>query len=83
MKGAYKSLSKVDGRNDSQVIFYDQIIPGSTLVAFTNADHWAMAIPVDRSHSFIGKTFVNHNDFPREAFFEALLRYVEEDLASK
>jgi hypothetical protein len=42
-----------------------------------------MAIPVDRSHSFIGKTFVNHNAFPREAFFEALLRYVEEDLASK
>lgn len=82
LKQSYKKLSEVDGRNDSQIIFYDQIIPGSTLVAFTNADHWAMAVPVNRSHSIISKTVVNQNDFPREVFTEALLRFVEEDLAS-
>ena len=30
----------------------------------------------------IGGTLVNRNDYPREAFMEALLRYIEEDLAA-
>jgi hypothetical protein len=30
----------------------------------------------------LGNTLVNHNDYPREALLEALLRYVEEDLAA-
>ena len=76
----YRKLSQVDARNDSQVIYYDQFIPGSTLLGFINADHWALAVPIARSHSFIGSTFVNKNDFPREAMVEAVLRFVEEDL---
>ncbi len=78
--GMYRKLSKVDARNDSQVIYYDQIIPGSTLLGFINADHWALAVPIARSHSFIGSTFVDKNDFPREAMVEAILRFVDEDL---
>ncbi|MEH6583890.1 MAG: hypothetical protein V7754_18290 [Halioglobus sp.] len=81
LKNGYKVLSGVDVRNDTQVLIYDQMIPGSTLVAYANADHWAIAVPVAREHAFIGSTLVNHNDYPREAFLEALLRYVEEDLA--
>ena len=73
-------MSKVDARNDSQVIYYDQVIPGSTLLGFVNADHWALAVPIARSHSFIGSTFVDKNDFPREALIEAILRFVDEDL---
>ena len=80
LNGSYRNLSKVDARNDSQVIYYDQMIPNSTLIAFVNADHWAVAVPVARSHTFMGKTFVDKNDYPREALFEALLRFVEEDL---
>jgi hypothetical protein len=62
------------------VPIFDQIIPGSTLVAFLNADHWAVAVPVARQHPFVGSILVDHNDYPREAFLEALLRYIEEDL---
>jgi dienelactone hydrolase len=81
LKSSYKNLSELaDARNDSQVVFYDQVIPGSTLIAFANADHWALAVPVDRQHTFVGSTFVNHNDYPRESMFEAIIRYVEEDL---
>ena len=69
-----------DDRNDTQVIIFDQLIPGSTFTALVNADHWAIAVPVARSHSLIGSTFVDKNDYPREAFIEALLRFVEEDL---
>ena len=79
----YKKLSKVDARNDSQLLYYDQVIPGSTLLGFLNADHWAVAVPIARSHSFIGSTFVDKNDYPREAMVEAVLRFVEEDLNNR
>ncbi len=80
LRSFYKKLGKVDARNDGQVIFYDQFIPGSTLVGYLNADHWAPAVPIARTHGIIGKLFVNQNDYPREALYEALLRFIEEDL---
>jgi hypothetical protein len=80
LKNSYALMGKKDPRNDTQVYIFDQIIPGSTIAAFVNADHWAMAVPIARHHPLIGGTLVNHNDYPREAFLEALLRYVEEEL---
>jgi dienelactone hydrolase len=82
LKSSYRKLARIDARNDSQVIFYDQVVPGSDLVAYINADHWALAVPIARSHSTIGKLFVTENAYPREALLEALLRFVEEDLAN-
>lgn len=67
LKSSDKKLSRVDARNDSQLLFYDQLIPGSTLIGYLNADHWALAVPIARSHPPLGYTFVNHNDSPREA----------------
>jgi hypothetical protein len=81
LKSSYKKLSRVDSRNDSQLIFYDQVVPGSTLLAYVNADHWALAVPVARTHPTIGALFVTQNAYPREALAEAILRFVEEDLA--
>ena len=78
----YRKLARIDPRNDGQVIYNDQFVPGSTLLGFLNADHWAVVLPINRSHRVLGSTFVNHNDYPREALLEALLRYVEEDLAA-
>lgn len=80
LKSTYKKLSRVDARNDSQLLFYDQVIPDSALIGYLNADHWALAVPVARSHPSLGVTFVDQNDYPREALLEALLRFVEEDL---
>ncbi len=82
LRSSYRKLSLVDGRNDSQVIFYDQVIPGSTLVGYINADHWAIAVPIARAHETIGSMFVTGNAYPREALLEAALRFVEEDLAA-
>ena len=76
-------LSMIEGRNDSQVIFYDQVIPGSSLVGYLNADHWAIAVPIARTHDTIGSLFVTQNAYPREALMEAVLRFVEEDLAAR
>jgi hypothetical protein len=81
LKNSYLLLGETDIRNDTQLLIFDQMIPGSKIFAVVNADHWAIAVPVSRSHSIIGGTLVNQNDYPREAFMESLLRYVEEDLS--
>ena len=81
LSSSYNKLSRIDARNDSQVLFYDQVIPGSTLIAYVNADHWALSVPIARTHSMIGSMFVDQNDFPREALLEAVLRFVEEELS--
>lgn len=80
LKSTYKKLSAIDSRNDSQVIFYDQVIPGSTLLGYLNADHWAIAVPVAEEHPFIGRHFVDKNEYPRQAILEAVLRFIEEDM---
>ena len=83
LTGSYDKLARIDPRNDSQMIFYDQIIPGSSLVGFINADHWALVVPIARQHDTIASLFVTQNAYPREAMTEALLRFVEEDLAAR
>jgi hypothetical protein len=79
---SYDKLARIDTRNDSQMIFYDQVIPGSSLVGYVNADHWALVVPIARQHDTIAALFVTQNAYPREALTEALLRFIEEDLAA-
>ena len=81
LRHEFKKLGEIDVRNDGQLIFYDQFIPGATLLAFANADHWAMSTPVARQMSIVQATFANKSDYPREALFESILRFIEEDLA--
>ncbi len=83
LKNAYRKLAQIDSRNDSQVLFYDQVIPGSSIIGYINADHWAAAVPIGRTHGFISTLFVNRNAYPREALMEALMRFVEEDLRDR
>ena len=82
LESSYDKLSQIDSRNDSQLLFYDQLIPGSSLIGYVNADHWALVVPVARTHSTIGSVFVDQNDYPREALLEAILRFVEEELSA-
>jgi hypothetical protein len=80
LQSCYNKVSQIDSRNDSQVIFYDQVIPGSVLMGYLNADHWAIAVPFNRTHHFLSTTFIDKNAFPREVLLEAIVRFVEEDL---
>jgi dienelactone hydrolase len=82
LTSSYEKLARIDARNDSQVIFYDQIVPGSTLVGYVDADHWALAVPIARTRRTIGSLFVTENAYPRESLMEALLRFIEEDLTT-
>lgn len=83
LKSSWRKLAKVDARNDGQLIIADQFIPGATLLAFSNADHWAMSPPVARQLPIARATFATRNEYPREAFLESVLRYIEEDLANR
>ena len=73
----YRRLAKFDPHNDGQVTARDQVIPGSALLAFANADHWAIALPMSRFDGVDGSTFFGRDDFPIEILVEAILRYVE------
>jgi hypothetical protein len=82
LKPSYRKLRKLDPRNDGQVIAADQILPKGALLAFVNADHLAVALPIARSHTVAGALLVTENDYPREALFEAILRFVENESVS-
>jgi len=83
LKPFYKKLGKIEHFNDGMVMYSDQFVPGSTLLGYVNADHWTVAVPIARTHFAVGTTVVNRNDYPREALLEAVLRFVEEDLATR
>jgi hypothetical protein len=82
LTSSYDKLARVDARNDSQMIFYDEVVPGSLLMGYLNADHWAVAVPINRTHPLASSILVTQNAYPREALLEAVLRFVEEDLAA-
>ena len=80
LRPKYDHLARIDTRNDGSVIFYDMIIPGSTLLGYVRADHLAVAIPVNRNWPTLSSGFVDRNAFPREVLLESLIRFVEEEL---
>lgn len=82
LKSSYNDLASVDARNDSQLMFYDQVVPGSTLMGYLNGDHLAVVMPVARTHPTVARTLLTQNAYPREALAEAILRFVEEDLGT-
>jgi hypothetical protein len=75
----YELLSGI-ARNDGNLLVRDQIIPGSTLLAYVNADHWAVGADLAASSDQAVRAAADRNDFPRAQTLEAALRFVEEDL---
>ncbi len=80
LRSSYDRLAMIDPRNDSQVIFYDAIIPGSALLGFVRADHWAVAMPFSQDAPLLSAVMIDKNEFPREVLLEAIVRMVEENL---
>jgi len=72
-------LSRAEPLNDGQVIFYDQLIPGSTLLGYANGDHWAIVLPLQDKWTYWGANSAGTR-YPRDLFFEAVVLYVGEAL---
>jgi hypothetical protein len=72
-------LSRIDVHNDSQVLARTALIPGSTLLGYVNADHWALAMHNETYHPHL----VRRQDdmpFPTATFLAAIVAFVEQDL---
>jgi hypothetical protein len=76
------ALAEIDPRNDGQLLFYDQVIPGATLLGYANADHWAVAVPIEEKHSLLATLVTGYNRFPRDLLVEAIVLYTAEQLAT-
>jgi hypothetical protein len=74
-------LSAIDLRHDGQVLAQDAMLPSSRLMGFANADHWAVAMPFNRSKRLDATIFAFANAYPREVLSESVLVYVEETLS--
>jgi hypothetical protein len=80
LRDSYDQLSQINAKNDSQLIYYDQVLPGSTLLGYMNGDHWAVVLPFTEKSTGLASTFVSQNVFPRDAMLEAVLLYIREKL---
>jgi hypothetical protein len=48
LKPSWRLLARSSRYNDGQVRLQDGLIPGSTLLGFANADHWGIALRIER-----------------------------------
>jgi hypothetical protein len=71
-----EQLAAIDPRNDGQLIASDTILPGSVLLAEARADHWDIALPRNRHPSAAVRAMTSGRDFPREALFRAIVKWV-------
>jgi pimeloyl-ACP methyl ester carboxylesterase len=77
----YDYLRNIDPRNDGQVIFYDQAIPGSSLLGYINLDHWAIAVPVREKMASAGWAAASTHPHVRGLLFEAMILFLVEKLS--
>lgn len=78
-----RSLSRIDPRNDGQMIYSDAILPNSSLLAYANADHFAIALPFDSAMPEARLVGINRNEFPRAQLVEAAVRIAQARLAAR
>ncbi len=74
----YRTLARLDPRNDGQVTLEEGLVPGSVLLGYANTDHWGLAIDIEDELEFFAAR-PDQRRFPREVLFEALLRFVSGD----
>lgn len=75
----WEMLGGPEHRNDGQIVASDAIIPASVLLGYVNADHWDVALPLERQFPRLAAR-PDPRQFPRDALFDALLMYVAEAL---
>jgi pimeloyl-ACP methyl ester carboxylesterase len=78
----WRLLNRIDPRNDGQVIAADAVIPGATLLGYTNADHWGTATTIESVHTYLGAR-PDPAPFPLETLFSSIVQFVSTDLAMR
>jgi hypothetical protein len=73
------SLRYIDPLHDGQLLFYDQLVPGSEVLGYVRADHWAAALSLQEEWHIMG-TNPSGTHFPRGLLLEAIMLRVSEAL---
>lgn len=76
----YAALAEIDPRNDGQLLHFDQVIPGSTLLGYANADHWAVAADIEAQNPLAAFFLTGEFSYPSDLLTEALVLFLLEDL---
>ncbi len=79
LHSSYKLLGAVHPINDGALLAWDQMLPGSTLLGYANADHWAVAVPIAVDDIPLGDILVS-NGYPRTRLWRTILDFVIADL---
>jgi len=82
LRSSYKLLGTVHPINDGALLHWDQMLPGGTLLGYANADHWAVAVPIEVEDVPLGE-FLLRNGFPRTRLWLTLADFVVADIASR
>lgn len=73
-------LTAYDKRQDGQLTQSDAIVPNSKYLGALIGDHFAVALPFDKSKDAAIRSGMDKTRFPRAALLESLLRFVIHDL---
>ena len=76
----WESLLRDSRRNDGQLLPVHSMLPESSLLAYVNADHWAIATELEKEHGLIAGR-PDPAPFPHRALLSSILWTVGEDLA--
>jgi hypothetical protein len=80
LRATYKLLETINPLNDGQLLSIDQLIPGSALLGYVNADHWTVAIPAEEKYSNRDPALRDRNRKLRGLLFEAMILFLAENL---
>ena len=72
---SWETLLKYERRNDGQLLAHDALIPGSTLLGYLDADHWAVALDIEEESPLLAHR-EEEAQFPHRALLYAILRQV-------
>lgn len=75
---SWEILLKHGRRNDGQLLVEDALIPGSTLLGYLDADHWAVALDIEDESPLLADRREDAR-FPHYALLQAILRQVATD----
>jgi hypothetical protein len=76
----WRVLSSYGSAQDGQLLRDDAIVPGAKFLGAALADHFAVALPFDKSPDASIRSGMDKAAYPRAALLESLVRFVVNDL---
>jgi hypothetical protein len=76
----WRMLSVFGSVQDGQLLRDDAIVPGAKVLGAALSDHFAVALPFDKSSDSAIRSGMDKTAYPRAALLESLIRFVTADL---